>query len=111
MKVIDTDIDVRYNKPAESIEMHAHSGECKYCKGVVKMLRHPQTGQLQPNWCHCLLCGQPYFVEIIGSIKNWELNQWNQKGSVDDGVVPTCRWCGAEKKVETGLCPKCYRFP
>ena len=22
-----------------------------------------------------------------------------------------CQWCGAEKKIETGLCTECYRFP
>jgi len=24
---------------------------------------------------------------------------------------PKCEWCGAEKTVITGLCPKCCRFP
>lgn len=80
MKVPDTDFDFRYNESPEKIELFAHSGECKYCKGIVKMYRDPSTFELQPSNCRCLFCGQPYFVEIKGSIKDWELNQWKQKG-------------------------------
>ena len=39
MKVPDTDIDVRIGEPPEKITMEAHSAECRYCKGVVKMMR------------------------------------------------------------------------
>lgn len=26
-------------------------------------------------------------------------------------IVPICNRCGAEKKVDSGLCPKCGKFP
>lgn len=80
MKVPGTEFDLRINEPSEKIEMFAHSGECKYCNGIVKMMRDFETFKLQPDNCQCLLCGQRYFVEIIGSIEEWELNQWKQKG-------------------------------
>lgn len=79
MKVPGTDIDVRFKEPPEKIEMTAHSGECRYCGGMVKMGRDPSTGGLQPANCSCLLCGQRYFVEIKGSIKEWDIEQWKQK--------------------------------
>ena len=79
MKIPDTDVEIRVNEPPERIEMVAHSGECKYCGGVVKMTRDMNTGKLQPDNCYCLMCGQRYFVEINGSIKEWEIKQWMQK--------------------------------
>ena len=79
MKVPDTDIDIRIEEPPEKIKMVAHSAECRYCKGIVKMMRSMETGRLQPDNCQCLLCGQRYFVEIEGDIYEWELNQWRQK--------------------------------
>lgn len=75
MKIPDTDIDVRTNEPPEKIEMTAHSGECRRCGGVVKMIRDMTTAELQPNNCRCLMCGQGYFVEINGSIEEWEAEQ------------------------------------
>jgi hypothetical protein len=30
---------------------------------------------------------------------------------VNNKPLPKCEWCGAEKKVVTGLCEKCCRFP
>lgn len=84
MKVPDTDIDLRIEEPPEKIEMVAHSAECRYCKGIVKMMRDMETGRLQPNNCQCLLCGQRYFVEIEGDIYQWELNQWRQKAEKGD---------------------------
>ena len=85
MKVPDTDIDVRVGEPPEKIEMVAHSAECRYCQGIVKMMRDMKTGRLQPDNCQCLLCGQRYFVEIqeIGE-GEWELNQWRQKAEKGD---------------------------
>lgn len=82
MKVPDTEIDLRVNEPSEEIEMVAHSGVCKYCEGIVKMMRDLKTAKLQPDNCHCLLCGQRYYVDIKDSISEWELNQWEQKGSL-----------------------------
>lgn len=80
MKVPGTEIDLRIGKLPEKIDMYAHSGVCRYCEGIVKMMRDPSTFKLQPNNCQCLFCGQPYYVEIPGSIEDWELNQWKQKG-------------------------------
>lgn len=84
MKVPDTDIDIRIGEPPEKIEMVAHSAECRYCKGIVKMMRDMETARLQPNNCLCLFCGQRYFVEIQGDIREWELNQWRQKAEKGD---------------------------
>lgn len=84
MKVPDTDIDVRVGEPPEKIEMVAHSAECRYCKGIVKMMRDMNTGRLQLDNCQCLLCGQRYFVEIQGDVGEWELNQWRQKAEKGD---------------------------
>ena len=81
MKIPGTDIDVRIDEPSEEIEMVAHAAECRYCKGVVKMARDPATGKLQPDRCSCLMCGQRYYVKIVGDIKEWELNQWKQKSA------------------------------
>lgn len=79
MKIPGTDIAVRISEPPEKIEMVAHSGECRYCGGIVKMLRDMNTAKLQPDKCWCLMCGQRYFVDIKGSIEEWEIEQWNQK--------------------------------
>lgn len=79
MKVPGTNIDIRVNEPSEEIEMVAHSGVCKYCGGIVKMMRDTATFKLQPDNCHCLLCGQRYHVDVKGSIHEWELRQWGQK--------------------------------
>lgn len=80
MKIPGTDYDLRVDQPPEKIEMYAHSADCRYCNGVVKMFRDPETMKLQPDRCSCLLCGQRYFVEIVGTIQEWELKQWRQKG-------------------------------
>lgn len=79
MKIPGTDIDVRIGEPPEKIEMLAHSGKCRYCGGVVKMMRDRTTAKLQPDNCQCLMCGQRYFVEIKGNITEWEIEQWEQK--------------------------------
>lgn len=79
MKVPGTNFDVRVEEPPEKIEMTAHSGECRYCGSIVKMSRDIVTAELQPDKCWCLLCGQRYFVEIRGSIEEWEAEQWRQK--------------------------------
>jgi hypothetical protein len=84
MKVPGTDIDVRIHEPPEKIEMVAHSADCRYCNGIVKMRRDIVTGRLQPDNCMCLLCGQRYFVKIEGDIYEWELNQWKQKAEKGD---------------------------
>jgi hypothetical protein len=80
MKVPGTEFELRINEPPEKIEMTAHSADCTHCNGVVKMLRDDKTFKLQPNNCRCLMCGQPYFVEIPGCLAEWELKQWRQKG-------------------------------
>lgn len=79
MKIPGTDIEARIGEPPEEIEMVAHSGECKYCGGIVKMMRDMKTAKLQPDNCQCLLCGQKYFVNIKGDIHKWEIEQWRQK--------------------------------
>lgn len=79
MKIPDTDFDLRIDFPPEKIEMVAHSAECRYCNGIVKMMRDPQSFELQPDNCSCLMCGQRYFVEIDVSIEEWERLQWYQK--------------------------------
>jgi len=84
MKIPDTDIDVRIEESPEKIEMVAHSGVCRYCKGIVKMMRDMKTARLQPDNCQCLLCGQRYFVGIEGDVGEWELNQWRQKAEKGD---------------------------
>ena len=80
MKVSGTNVDIRCYEPSEKIELFAHSGECRYCDGVVKM-RRTIKGALDPKGCWCLLCGQHYYVEIKGSIDDWEAEQWKQKGN------------------------------
>ena len=77
-----SNLEIRIKEPPEKIEMFAHSGECRHCKGLVKMMRDPKSFKLQPNNCQCLCCGQPYYVEIQGTIEEWELNQWKQKGQI-----------------------------
>lgn len=85
MKIPGTEFDLRINEPPEKIEMVAHSGECRYCNGIVKMIRDMETGKLQPNNCSCLMCGQRYYVEIPeGDINKWEVEQWKQKASLED---------------------------
>lgn len=80
IKVPGTNYDVRINKPPEKIEMVAHSADCKYCNGIVKMMRDQITIKLQPDNCSCLMCGQRYYVEIEGGdIDKWEAKQWDQK--------------------------------
>lgn len=79
IKIPETDIELRIDYPPEEIEMFAHSGECRYCNGIVKMIRDTNTGKLRLDNCWCLLCGQRYYVKIEGSIEEWELNQWEQK--------------------------------
>ena len=54
MKVPGTDVDIRITEPSEKIELYAHSGECRYCGGVVKMPRNMKgrwKGRLQPDKC------------------------------------------------------------
>jgi hypothetical protein len=79
VKIPGTNFDLRINSPPEKIEMVAHSADCRYCNGPVKMMRHNRTFRLQPDNCSCLGCGQRYFVEILGTIEEWELKQWRQK--------------------------------
>ena len=83
MKLVPgTDIPVRLKRPTEQIELVGHAGDCRYCGGVVKMPRD-RKGEIQPNKCWCLLCGQHYFVEIPGSITEWEWQQWVQKTKLE----------------------------
>jgi uncharacterized protein YqcC (DUF446 family) len=67
----------RAHEPAEQIEMTAHAGECRYCHELVKM-RRDDNWVLRPDQCHCLYCGQPYFV-VTDDIDEWEYRQWLQK--------------------------------
>lgn len=78
-RILGTDCDLRVEEPPEKIEMVAHSADCRYCNGVVKMMRDRETSKLQPDNCSCLMCGQRYFVEISGIVEEWELKQWRQK--------------------------------
>ena len=81
IKVPGTDVEVRVTKPPEKIELVAHSADCRYCDGIVKMPRDGK-GKLQPDKCWCLLCGQHYFVEINEPIDQWEYRQWKQKSEL-----------------------------
>jgi hypothetical protein len=80
IKIPGTNFDLRIGSPPEKIEMFAHSADCRYCNGVVKMMRDRETFKLQTDNCPCLMCGQRYFVEISDTIEEWELKQWRQKG-------------------------------
>ncbi len=82
MKIPGTNFDLRIEELPEKIEMVAHSADCRYCNGIVKMMRDDKTFELQQDNCRCLMCGQRYFVEIPGSVKEWELKQWQQKGQM-----------------------------
>lgn len=58
--------------------MVAHVGHCEACgQDMVKMGRTAR-GELVPNWCWCLACGETYFMEIP-DLKEWERQQWMQK--------------------------------
>ena len=94
MKIPGTDFDLRIKEPPEEIEMVAHSADCRYCNGVVKMMRDDKTFKLQPDNCSCFGCGQRYFVRISGTIEEWELKQWRQKGqtfAMGGDICPDCR--------------------
>lgn len=71
---------LRISEPPEFLaEMKAHKGVCKYCEfEFVKMPRDPRTGDLLPDKCWCIVCGQRYFMKIE-NIQVWELLQWKQK--------------------------------
>lgn len=71
----------RVIRPREKLaSMTAHQGVCKYCKNPVKMPRDPETKKLRPEFCHCIVCGQGYFMEIK-DIVEWEKEQWEQKAT------------------------------
>lgn len=74
-------MEQRWNQPPEPIDIYGWRGKCRYCKGgEVVVLRHPKTMKIQPDKCHCLLCGQNYFVEIDpAKVPEWEQLQWEQK--------------------------------
>lgn len=78
MREFEQQRELRIDRPAEQIEMHAHKGECKYCGGLVKMSRHLKTLELEPDNCWCLRCGQHYFV-VTDDIRDWEHKQWREK--------------------------------
>lgn len=80
MKIPGTQYDLRINEPPEKIDMVAWSADCRYCNGMVKMPRDSATFKIQPDKCWCLMCGQRYFVDITGTIEEFELLQWRQKG-------------------------------
>jgi hypothetical protein len=72
----------RYKEPPEQLnEMHAHEGQCRYCKNVVKMYRDSVTYKLKPKECQCILCGQYYYMDIP-DLDAWEKEQWQQKTSM-----------------------------
>lgn len=74
-------MEQRWNEPPEPIDIHGWRGQCRYCKnGEVVVSRHPETMKIQPDKCHCLLCGQIYFVKVDpDKIDEWERLQWEQK--------------------------------
>lgn len=65
-------------EPILLAEMHAHEGKCVKCGFIVKMLRDSKTGELRPDLCCCVKCGQRYYMEIP-NVKEWEALQWRQK--------------------------------
>ncbi len=78
------DHPLRHLEPPEKIEMHAHEGECRYCKtewgapGMVKMWRNTISFDLMPDKCSCLLCGQRYYV-VTEDIDEWFRQQTLEK--------------------------------
>lgn len=71
-------------EPTERLEgMVGWEGPCKYCgdKGFVAMLRDstpPYT--VRPENCHCLLCGQHYFM-VIENLEAFVARQRQEKES------------------------------
>lgn len=73
------DPPLRVETKLEKINFHAHSGECKYCGGIVKMARDQETLQLVLDGCWCLKCGQRYFVKTQMTVEKFDMLQWRQK--------------------------------
>jgi len=72
--------------PEELLGFKGHSGTCKHCFGLVKMLRScVPPHQLIPNACTCIRCGQPFFVKVEGSLEDFDREQWEQKEAGDIG--------------------------
>lgn len=63
-------------------EMHAHSGDCPECGGIVKMFRD-HKGNLTPENCCCFQCGALYYMDIP-DLKAWEIEQWRQKARLEE---------------------------
>lgn len=73
------DVELRGHYPSELLtEMEAWKGACKYCDGVVKMLRDSKSHKLTPDSCVCFRCLQSYHMEIE-NIEAFEAKQWAQK--------------------------------
>jgi hypothetical protein len=74
------DVTLRSHYPSELLsEMWAWKGVCKYCDGVVKMLRETKSCKLAPDSCVCFRCLQSYHMEIE-DIETFEKEQWEQEG-------------------------------
>jgi hypothetical protein len=58
--------------------MKAWKGVCKYCGGVVKMLRDSKSQELAPDSCVCFRCLQGYHMQIE-NMESFEKEQWEQK--------------------------------
>lgn len=50
----------RRTQPREQIAFEGRHGTCRHCLGPVKMPRFIFGGELRPDLCYCLSCGQPY---------------------------------------------------
>lgn len=61
---------------------------------------------------HCPKCGCGTIETGRGKNKGWSGIECCGCGNLIENCScsPICRWCGAKKKVITGLCEKCCRF-
>jgi hypothetical protein len=83
---------VKYRNLEESevcTNFFGHSGECKYCGGIVKMQRSKEAPYLlNPEACWCLKCGQAYTVRVPKgeSITEFDSRQWGEKTLRQEGL-------------------------
>ena len=71
---------LRVETTSEEIKnFKAHSGECQYCGGIVKMARDQKTFKLVLDGCWCLRCGQRYYVKTDLSVDDFDKLMWGEK--------------------------------
>lgn len=68
----------RIEEPEEELkDMTAFRGSCSHCSGVI-LMSLTSTGEMNPDGCQCIQCGQRYFMKI-NDRATWEAEQWAQK--------------------------------